>query len=135
MNKILTALLSTGILAAGLAPAASAVGLAESTGEAHVLLTATRMLGETEAIRFVCLDCPGSEGRNQPFAREACRDLRTADGDFDRLPGQSTAFCSNDSTAVTVTAHGTFRGREVQWERTYENDCALMLATGPVFEF
>ncbi|WP_329619139.1 SSI family serine proteinase inhibitor [Streptomyces sp. NBC_01255] len=135
MNKILTGLLGAGILAAGLAPAASAVGLVEPTLDAHLLLTATRMQGETEVIGFVRLDCPGSEGHDHPLTREACRDLRTADGDLDRLPGQSTAVCSNDSTAVTVTAHGTFRGREIRWERTYEDDCALMLATGPVFDF
>ncbi|MFB7592259.1 SSI family serine proteinase inhibitor [Streptomyces sp. NPDC056169] len=135
MNKIITTLLGAGLLAAGLAPDATATGPVEPARDAHVQLTVARLQGETEVIGFAWLDCPGAEGHNHPLAREACRDLHTAGGDFDRLPGQSTALCSNDSATVTVTARGTYGGREVHWERTYANDCELALATGPVFDF
>ncbi|MEU0404787.1 SSI family serine proteinase inhibitor [Streptomyces sp. NPDC006197] len=140
MNKIITALLGAGLLAASLVPAAVAVAPAPpaspadpATRDAHIELTVARTQGETENIRAVSLDCPGMTGKNHPYTSEACADLHTADGDFDRLPGTDRASCSND--AVTVTATGTYRGREVHWAHTYENDCERQLATGLVFEF
>ncbi|MFF5282361.1 SSI family serine proteinase inhibitor [Streptomyces sp. NPDC013171] len=45
-----------------------------------------------------------------------CRGLRRLahrGRDFDRLPGTDRAICSNDSAPITVTAHGTYRGRRV----------------------
>ncbi|MFE6225302.1 hypothetical protein [Streptomyces sp. NPDC057854] len=38
-------------------------------------------------------------------------------------------------TKVHATAHGTYEGREVHWQQTYESECDLILATGRVFTF
>ncbi|MEU3402219.1 SSI family serine proteinase inhibitor [Streptomyces filamentosus] len=74
-------------------------------------------------------------GPDHPHREAACADITATDGDLDALPGQDTALCSNDAVEVTATAHGSVKGREVHWERTYESDCHLTLATGPVFDF
>lgn len=36
---------------------------------------------------------------------------------------------------VTLTACGTYRGRTLDWTRTYGNNCQATIATGPVFYF
>ncbi|MFF8377934.1 SSI family serine proteinase inhibitor [Streptomyces sp. NPDC015661] len=129
MKKIIVALAAT-LLSAGPVAAATA---APTALDAHIRLTATRAQGETVLFGSVWLDCPGGE-RNHPHARAACADLQRAGGDFDRLPG-GIGICSNDATPVTVTADGTYRGREVHWERTFVDECALGVATGRVFDF
>ncbi|MFB7454148.1 SSI family serine proteinase inhibitor [Streptomyces sp. NPDC056194] len=135
MNKILIAVLGAGLLTSALGPSASAASPADPARDAHIQLTAARTQGETEAVGFIWLNCPGRPGQDHPRTREACTDLHTAHGDFTRLPGQDTAICSNDAGPVTVTAHGTYQGRQVHWEHTFDNDCELTLATGPVFDF
>ncbi|MFF5714337.1 SSI family serine proteinase inhibitor [Streptomyces sp. 62] len=114
MNKIVTTLVAAGLLTASLAPAAiAAVPVDPATRDAHVRLTVARTQGETESIGIVHLDCPGTPGQGRPYTAEACVDLRTAGGNFDRLPGTDRAICSYDSAPITVTAHGTYRGRRV----------------------
>ncbi|MEU6621884.1 SSI family serine proteinase inhibitor [Streptomyces litmocidini] len=135
MNKIANAVLGAGLLVSALVPAASATASVGPARDAHIQLTVARTQGETEAVGFIWLDCPGQSGQAHPRTREACADLHTAHGDFTRLPGQDTAICSNDAGPVTVTAHGIYQGRQVHWEHTFDNDCELALATGPVFDF
>ncbi|MFI8769400.1 SSI family serine proteinase inhibitor [Streptomyces sp. NPDC053792] len=136
MNKIITTLVGAGLLAASLAPAAlAAVPIDPATRDAHITLTVARTEGETERVGIVHLDCPGTPGQGHPYTAKACADLHAAGGDFDRLPGTDRAICSNDAAPVSVTARGTYRGRSVHWEHTYENDCARQLATGLVFQF
>ncbi|WP_198942296.1 SSI family serine proteinase inhibitor [Streptomyces sp. CB02261] len=74
-------------------------------------------------------------GKDHPHTAEACADLHAANGNFYRLPGQDTAVCANETGPVTVTADGTYKGRPVHWERTFDNDCERQLATGLVYEF
>ncbi|MFH8259234.1 SSI family serine proteinase inhibitor [Streptomyces roseolus] len=60
------------------------------------------------------LDGPGIDGAGDPYRESACTDLDAADGDFDALPGQDTAVCSNDVVQVITTADGTYEGRSVR---------------------
>ncbi|MFF0561352.1 SSI family serine proteinase inhibitor [Streptomyces sp. NPDC004266] len=135
MKKIITVVLGAGLLAPVLVPVASAAAPVGPTHDARIELTVARTQGDVEAVGFVWLNCPGRSGQDHPRTREACADLRTAHGDFARLPGQATAICSNDGGRVTVTAHGIYQGRQVHWEHAFDNDCELALATGPVFDF
>lgn len=130
MKKILLA------LGAVLATAVPAAATPPPAAEAQVLLTVTRVTGGPVQNASVRLDCPAARpGPQHPNRASACADLAAADGDFDRLPGQETALCSNDSSLITVTADGTYGGREVHWRQVYGNDCVLALATGKVFDF
>ncbi|MFE1558691.1 SSI family serine proteinase inhibitor [Streptomyces sp. NPDC058734] len=133
MKKIVLAL---GAVLATAAPAAAlpAAATPPPVADAHVRLTVTRTVGPARNAS-VWLDCPARRAPHHPNREAACADLAAADGDFDRLPGQETAYCSNDSSLVTVTADGTYAGREVHWRHVYADDCALALATGKVFDF
>ncbi|GLX16523.1 MULTISPECIES: SSI family serine proteinase inhibitor [Streptomyces] len=133
MKKIVLAL---GSVLATAAPAAAlpAAATPPPVADAHVRLTVTRAVGPARNAS-VWLDCPAPGALPHPSREAACADLAAADGDFDRLPGRETAYCSNDSSLVVVTADGTYAGREVHWRHVYADDCALALATGGVFDF
>ncbi|MFB7341147.1 SSI family serine proteinase inhibitor [Streptomyces hydrogenans] len=135
MKKITTAL--AGAALAALTLAGTATAAAPSPTEAgHIWLTVTRTTTDgVSATGNVWLDCPGQAGVGHPHRESACTDLDYADGDFDALPGRSEANCWAGITRVVATAHGTSEGRPVHWERTYESECDLILATGQVFDF
>ncbi|AJF70309.1 SSI family serine proteinase inhibitor [Streptomyces vietnamensis] len=132
MNKIITAVAAV-LLATALAPAATAAPA--PVQDTRLQLTVERTENGQDTVGVVWLDCPDSGRPAHPHRAEACADLEAAGGDFDRLPGRDTAVCSNEATPVTVTADGSYHGREVHWTDTYENDCTRQLATGNVFEF
>lgn len=116
------------------AAAAPLPGVAPGAASLH--LSRVHEAEGRQIMSAVRLDCPADAPATHPNAREACRDIRGAAGDLDRLPGQSTAFCAIEpGTTVTVTADGAYEGRPVHWTHTYADDCARMLATGKVFDF
>ncbi|MEE1755414.1 SSI family serine proteinase inhibitor [Streptomyces sp. SP18CS02] len=85
-------------------------------------------------IRGVRLHCAPEPYGPHPDAKGACAALARVGGDLDRLAGRSRA-CTKRSEPVTVGADGTWKGRAVDWSRTYGNACLLDAATGPVFRF
>ncbi|MFE5714447.1 SSI family serine proteinase inhibitor [Streptomyces sp. NPDC056501] len=133
MNKIVTALTAV-LFAATLAPAATAAAPAPSE-DTRLHLTAARTQGETEAIGIVWLDCPASGRPAHPHREAACHALDAVNGDFDRLSAEPDATCTTEHAPVTLTASGTYRGRTVEWTRTYGNNCEATAKTGPVFYF
>lgn len=133
MNKIIPALAAL-LLAAGLAPAATAAAPSPSE-DTRIQLTAARTEGGTEVTGFVWLDCPAGDRPAHPHREEACAALDAAGGDFDRLPGEPNGSCTAEYAPVTLTARGTYRGRTVDWTRTYGNNCEATVKTGPVFHF
>ncbi|MER7623756.1 SSI family serine proteinase inhibitor [Streptomyces sp. NPDC126503] len=139
--RTFTAALSRAALAAALtlvcAATASPVSAPSRTGNAHIWLTVTRTTAEGVALTGEAwLVCPGQGNiGHHPHRESACTEVDTADGDFDALPGLGSAFCSNDVVGVVATAHGSYEGRPVRWERAYTSDCHLALATGHVFDF
>ncbi|MET8327550.1 SSI family serine proteinase inhibitor [Streptomyces sp. NPDC005181] len=85
-------------------------------------------------IRGIGLQCPASSQSIYPKAAQACAALDKAEGDFNRLPG-NPQLCPMIYDPVTVTAHGTYNGHRVNWQRTYPSACAMEAAAGPVFGF
>ncbi|MFB6837835.1 SSI family serine proteinase inhibitor [Streptomyces sp. NPDC056361] len=133
MNKIIPAL-AAAFLAAGVAPAATAV-TSPAAEDTHLQLTAARTQGEARGVDYVWLDCPVGNRTAHPYRAEACAALDEAGGDFDRLRGEPDGNCTADYAPVTLTARGTYRGRTVDWTRTYGNNCEATIKTGPVFYF
>ncbi|MET9676432.1 SSI family serine proteinase inhibitor [Streptomyces sp. NPDC006482] len=133
MNKIVTALTSV-LFAATLAPAATAAA-PSPTQDTRLHLTAARTEGETEAIGNVWLDCPASGRPAHPHREAACHALDAVDGDFDRLNAEPDATCTDEYAPVTLTARGTYKGRTVDWTKTYTNNCEATVKTGAVFYF
>ncbi|MFF6794352.1 SSI family serine proteinase inhibitor [Streptomyces filamentosus] len=132
--KITTAL--AGAALAALTLTGTAAAAPSPAEDARLWLTVTRTTTDgVSTTGNIWLDCPGRPGPGHPHREAACADVTAAHGDLDALPGQDTAICSDDAVEVTATAHGSVKGRAVHWERTYESDCHLTLATGPVFDF
>ncbi|MEV4943411.1 SSI family serine proteinase inhibitor [Streptomyces zaomyceticus] len=45
------------------------------------------------------------------------------------------AICTTEYVPVTLTARGTYKGRAVDWSKTYPNICAAVRDPGAVFCF
>lgn len=86
--------------------------------------------GQSRSVELFC----GPDGGSHPRVAEACVALAAADGDPAGLP-PSDGLCYQLHRPVMASAAGAWRGRPVQWERRFGNECALELATGPVFAF
>ncbi|MFC7795759.1 SSI family serine proteinase inhibitor [Streptomyces cinereoruber] len=134
MKKISTVFAAL-MLATGLASAATAVPPAPTT---QLQLTAERFEDGHDVVGFVWLDCPAPAAPDRlphPHREEACAALDATNGNFDALVGEPSGRCTNEYAPVTLSAQGTYRGRTVDWTRTYPNNCAAHIATSPVFHF
>lgn len=85
-------------------------------------------------VRGVHLSCAPEPAGRHPYAAEACAALDAADGDLDALPVERQ-MCTQVYAPVTVAATGTYRGRAVDWHKTFGNRCEMEASTGPVFRF
>ncbi|MFE9250569.1 SSI family serine proteinase inhibitor [Streptomyces sp. NPDC007088] len=86
-------------------------------------------------VRTVSLNCAATPpDGSHPHPGRACADLAAAEGEPDRLPGTPRG-CDRRWAPVTATAYGSYRGRPVNWRRTYANRCVLQSQTGAVFRF
>mgnify|MGYP001188783792 CR=1 FL=1 len=86
------------------------------------------------AVRVTNLECHPAGG-DHPKAAEACAQLEAVDGNFHALDQRGASPCTLQYAPVTVKAHGTWKGRTVQYEQTFSNDCVRISKTGAVFEF
>jgi hypothetical protein len=85
--------------------------------------------------RAVTLSCAPRPAGTHPAARQACAELRRAEGDFDVLAaGGSEVLCTREYEPVVVTVDGVWEGRRVSYERTFSNECVKNAATS-VFAF
>jgi hypothetical protein len=125
-------------------PAVAALVLAGAAGGAAaadpVLLPAESMLqlsvmeaGTASSMDATTLMC-GPAGGAHPEAEQACQDLAVAGGDLDAIP-PVLMMCPMIYAPVTAVAIGHWQGDAVTWQRTFGNDCELMVATGAVFNF
>jgi len=79
------------------------------------------------------LTCAPSGGTH-PQAASACRTLERAAGRFDRIRGRD-GVCTMIYRQVTAVAYGSWDGRPVRFEKTYDNTCRLKNALAPVYDF
>ncbi|MEV6961133.1 subtilase-type protease inhibitor [Streptomyces sp. NPDC051207] len=80
--------------------------------------------------RAVTLSCTPRPAGTHPAAREACAELRQADGDVSALAVESSdALCTREYEPVVVTVDGVWEGRRVSYERTFSNECVKSAAT------
>lgn len=132
-SAILAAAALIAFAAAGpLAPAHASAEASPSRPGRGLLLTLAG--GGNTWMRGVLLRCPPMPGSPHPHAVAACGALYAARGDLERLPGAPRP-CHRKYDPVTARAAGTWRGRDITWQRTYANACLLDAATGAVFRF
>jgi hypothetical protein len=131
-NRLLSSAL---VAAAALASAGSIPAHADARQVASTLIF-TIASGENPSPlgKKTVLSCEPADGMH-PHAQEACQELVMVDGDFDALSVDPKRVCPLVYDPVTVTAEGSWRGRIVQFTKTYGNNCQLEGTTGHVFQF
>ncbi|WP_328932113.1 MULTISPECIES: SSI family serine proteinase inhibitor [unclassified Streptomyces] len=125
-----SALLATAlVLLAGQAPAQATAPHHGVRGD-WLYLTVTRGDSRSSDTRGTLLLCDPPQGH--AHAAEACAELAVADGDIDALPPKSV-FCPMIYAPVTAHARGEWKGRPVDYSRTFSNACSMAARTGHVF--
>ncbi len=76
--------------------------------------------------------CCATRPRGTPTRPRPAPNLAAADGDLDALPPKSV-FCPMIYAPVTAHARGEWKGRPVDYSRTFSNACSLAARTGHVF--
>lgn len=123
---------ATALTGAGVATAESTDTPVNPAAQGNLLLTVSTSHGTAQPMSSVFLNCPGHG--THPHATDACTDLATAHGDFDKLPHRQL-MCPMYVSPVTATASGVFGGKPVHFTREYANRCLLARSTGAVFNF
>ncbi|MGW2617819.1 subtilase-type protease inhibitor [Streptomyces sp. NPDC001500] len=88
-----------------------------------------------DAARAVTLNCAPTPSGTHPAAALACAELRAAGGDLDLLAGPGGAVCTKQYDPVVVTVDGVWRGKRVDFERTFANECVKNAAASSLFAF
>ncbi|MDV9178903.1 SSI family serine proteinase inhibitor [Streptomyces sp. W16] len=116
------------LLAAGQAPARAETrhGL---QGD-WLYLTVTHGDSRSSDTRGTLLLCDPPQGH--AHATEACAELAAVGGDIDAIPARSV-FCPMIYAPVTAYARGEWKGRQVDYTRTFSNRCVMAARTGDVF--
>ncbi|MEV8632549.1 SSI family serine proteinase inhibitor [Streptosporangium sp. NPDC051023] len=83
--------------------------------------------------RSVSLQCDRDD--SLPSFATACGMLGKFGGDLSRMTYDIDLICDEAYVPHTVSASGTWEGRPVRFERTFDNRCELTALTGPVFSF
>jgi Subtilisin inhibitor-like len=86
--------------------------------------------GHLSAASLTCEPAGGSH----PKSQAACDVIRSANGDFQRLPTRRQ-MCSMIYAPVDVTAIGAWRGEPVAFKATYPNRCSANAESSGVFSF
>lgn len=97
----------------------------------RLVLTVAKGESITPVRRRASLTCRPAGGSHKQ-ARDACSALAKVGGNFTRLQVTGGA-CTMQYDPVTVTAVGRWKGKRVDYRKTYGNACALSTTTGPVF--
>ncbi|WP_217167477.1 SSI family serine proteinase inhibitor [Streptomyces sp. AC512_CC834] len=109
-------------------PAQAAAGRATSSD--WLLLTVSRGDARSGATRTALLLCDPPRGHAR--AARACAELDATDGRIADLPPRD-AYCPMIYAPVTAHARGQWRGRPVEYTRTFPSPCVMAARTGAVF--
>lgn len=110
---------------------AAAGASAAAVKPTQLVLTVAKGESGKPATSRASLRCRPAGGSHKQ-ARDACTALAKVGGDFARLTGEGGA-CTMQYDPVTVTAAGRWKGKRVNYKKTYGNACSLTTTTGPVF--
>ncbi|MBT2387036.1 subtilase-type protease inhibitor [Streptomyces sp. ISL-11] len=133
-------LVAAGTTAASAAPATTTAPAAQTSLYAPSALVLTMGSGasrdDSGVQRAVTLTCMPKAAGTHPAAKDACTQLRSAGGDFDKVTAvKADTICTKEWNPIVVTAEGVWEGRRVNYEHTFANPCAFKAGKGTVFEF
>jgi hypothetical protein len=87
--------------------------------------------GFAAAVRLSCRPVGGGH----PKGRKACATLKKVGGKPSRLRAAPEAMCTLEHAPITAEISGTWKGRTVDWSKTFGNRCDLTRTTGVLFDF
>ncbi len=112
------------------APASAAVG--------KTTLTLSKVGAEVNSLlplpKLTTLKCEPAGGTH-PGRDSACATLTKADGDFTKIEPIKGRTCTLQYSPITVRADGKWRGRDIEWQATFPNECAAVVATDGVYDY
>jgi hypothetical protein len=140
MNRIVIAA-SALVAATALSPAtpAAAAGppamplpapAAQQAKRTDLTLSYMAEAGYAAAVKLRCDPIGGAH----PKPIQACDTLKKVGGDPDRLR-PARIMCMLIYAPVTAEITGTWKGRKIDWSKTYGNSCEMSRATGVLFRF
>lgn len=128
VKAVRAGLLAALVLLACAAPARAGTGY--PAPDSRLLLTVSQGETPSTAEGGTLLRCDPPRGHRH--AADACAELAAADGRITAIPAKDV-FCPMLHAPVTAHAHGTWRGRPVEYTETFPNSCVLAARTGSVF--
>lgn len=128
-TMLAAAIATVEMAAAGPSFGATTAAAARST---KLVLTVAKGESVRPAQHRASLTCRPAGGTHK-LARDACSALAKVGGNFGRLQQGTGVACTMQYDPVTVTAVGRWKGKRVDYKKTYGNACSLSTTTGPVF--
>ena len=110
----------------------AAAAVAAPAKPTRLVLTVAKGEGTKPVQYRALLKCRPAGGTHK-LARDACSALAKVGGDFGRLQQGAGVACTMQYDPVTVTAVGRWKGKRIDYKKTYGNACSLSTTTGPVF--
>lgn len=125
-----------GFLLAAMAALLLTPAMANATATTSHLTLTIASKNRAEAPRTVQLRCEPTGGTH-PKAAEACESLLAAGGNFDQLgqPQTGAQQCTLVLRPVVASAHGTWQGKPVHFDKEFGNNCVATSKLGSVFDF
>ncbi|PRY30099.1 SSI family serine proteinase inhibitor [Pseudosporangium ferrugineum] len=117
--------LSAVLVLAAAAPAAAA------TKKTELHLSYMSDAGFAAAVILRCEPAGGAH----PKKGKACAALARAGGDPAKLKPVRGMMCTMEYAPITAEVTGRWRGKRVDWSRTFGNPCEMTRATGVVMAF
>ncbi|GAB2664955.1 hypothetical protein GCM10027271_24840 [Saccharopolyspora gloriosae] len=124
-----------GFLLAAMAALLLTPAMANATATTSHLTLTIASKNRAEEPRTVQLRCEPTGGTH-PKAAEACKTLLAAGGNFDQIgQSQTGAQCTMVLRPVIASAHGTWQGKPVHFDKEFGNSCQATSNLGTVFDF
>ena len=89
--------------------------------------------GQSGYAAAVLLTCHPAGGAH-PKPGKACATLDKVNGKPGKLK-PAPAMCTLEYAPITAAITGTWKGRPVNWSKTYPNHCDMVRSTGVLFRF
>lgn len=125
-------MLAAAIATVEMTAAGPSFGAAAAAKPTKLVLTVAKGESTKPVQRRASLTCRPAGGTHK-LARDACSALAKVGGDFGRLQQGAGVACTMQYDPVTVTAVGRWKGKRIDYKKTYGNACSLSTTTGAVF--
>ncbi|MCA2212410.1 SSI family serine proteinase inhibitor [Jidongwangia harbinensis] len=132
-SLLTTAAVAAAVVAVAGPAAATATGPAAAPRPPKITeldLSYTAAAGYAAAVYLTCKPAGGGH----PKPKKACATLAKAGANPDRLKPART-MCTMEYDPIVAAVTGTWKGKPVNWSREYPNPCAMIRATGILFQF